>query len=300
VAAQVGAVSSGTTVYVRGGRQDEVGYYVDGVLMNNPYDRSRTGEVSQNALEEISYQPGGMNAEYGMFNSGVVSTSTKVGGQKLALSGEVFSDQFLDYHEKKFGLGTYSYGINLYSLSASGPVPGTSGKLRFFGLGEYLYRKDCEPTWAPTVAPSFYSTNMAELIAAAPEPVAVYGPKPGNQDLRWNYTANLYFDQKNYKLKVGSNITTWRYQDYTHDYAPLVRIMPKGSQDVYTVYAKATWVMGPKAFIEANTNYYLYKYEYMDHTHGLNFIDYTDPAKNLNVTAHGKPAPSTSSSGAVR
>lgn len=37
VGAQVGAVMLGTNVYVRGGRLDEVGYFVDGVSMNNPY-----------------------------------------------------------------------------------------------------------------------------------------------------------------------------------------------------------------------------------------------------------------------
>jgi len=291
IGAQVGAVASGATVYVRGGREDEVGYFVDGVLMNNPYDRGRTGDVSQNALEEISYQPGGMNAEYGMFNSGVVSTSTKTGGTKLTVSGEAITDQFLSYNEKKLGLGTYSYGYNLYNLAVSGPVPATDNRLRFYGIVEYRFMKDRTPTWGPSVKSSAFAPKITDLLALNPEPIALYGVKPVNQEVRWNGTGNLYWDQKTYKIKIGGNMTMRKYRDYVHTYAPFnADGNPKAHQETYTGYLKGTWVINPKAFVEANANYYLLNYEYMQPWHEKNYIDYTDPSKNINVPAWGSRA----------
>jgi len=289
--AQVGAVQSGNTVYVRGGRADEVGYFVDGVLMNNPYNRARTGEVSQNALEEVSYQPGGMSAEYGLFNSGVVSTQTKTGGSKIAVSGEAITDQFLGYNEKKLGLGTYSYGYNLYSLAVSGPVPATSGKLRFFANAEYNYMRDRNPSWGPSVKSSGFVTDVKELVALNPDPLPLYGAKPGNTLKQWSGIGNLYLDLNQLKFKVGGNVTLDDHRDYTHDYAPFNWAnMPKEGSDTYTGYAKATWVINPTAYVVANANYYLYKYYYQDALHGLDFMDYTDPSKNTNITEWGQRA----------
>ena len=79
VAIQTGVVQVGGTIYVRGGRSEEVAYYVDGVYFNNPYNYARTGEVVTTAIEEVSYQAGGFNAEYGYAMSGVVITTTKTG-----------------------------------------------------------------------------------------------------------------------------------------------------------------------------------------------------------------------------
>jgi len=292
IGAAAGAVQSGGTVYVRGGRGDEVGYYVDGVLMNNPYDRVRTGDVSQNALEEISYQPGGMPAEYGMFNSGVVSTSTKTGGSKLAFSSEIISDQFLSYNEKKIGLGTYSYGYNLYNLAVSGPVPYTNERLRFYGIVEYNYRQDRSPSWGPTTQASVWAPTTAEQFALNPTPVDVYGVKPNNQEVRWNGTGNLYWDQKTYKIKIGGNATLRKFRDYVHAYAPFNwGDMPKYSSDTYTGYAKGTWVIGQKAFVEANVNYYYYYYTAMDNRNGDNLLGYGDPFVNPNARGYGSSAP---------
>lgn len=291
VSAQVGAVRAGNNIYIRGGRLDEVGYYVDGVLMNNPYDRGRIGDVSQNAVEEINYQPGGMTAEYGLFNSGVISTTTKVGGQELAVSGEVISDQFLGYNEKKFGLGTYSYGYNLYTLSVSGPVPYTDKKLRFYANAEYRFMKDRNPTWGPSVKPSVFVPNVNELLQLNPEPIPVYGAKPNNSSRVWTGTGNLYYDLKSLKLKVGGHVFMDDYRDYIHQYAPFNwQQMPMAYRDVYTAYGKATWVIDPQTFIEFNANYYITLYEYMDSKHKKDFINYTNPELNPNVLAWGQRA----------
>ncbi|MBN1781448.1 TonB-dependent receptor [bacterium] len=293
VAAQAGAVQSGNNIHVRGGREEEVGFYVDGVLMNSPYDNRMTGSVSDNALEEISYQPGGMTSEFGGYNAGVVSTTTRTGGSDLAVSAEVISDQFLGYNEEKFGLGTYSYGYNLYNLSASGPIPFTDSKLRFYGNVEYRFRKDRSPTWAPSVQPSVFNKDLDKLIALSPEPVELPGAKPGNFDIQWNGVGNIYYQLKNFKIKAGGLYYSNVYRNYIHSRAAFnTDYMPKGEETTYTGYLKTTYVISPTAFVELNANLYHTFWEYGDVKIWDDFKNWTNPAVIPNITQWGTTPPS--------
>ncbi|MEJ2505469.1 MAG: TonB-dependent receptor, partial [Ignavibacteriaceae bacterium] len=67
-----GVVFQDKTNYVRGGRQDEVKYYIEGTNVTNPYLGGSDLNISQDALEEISVQAGGYTAEFGGANSGIV------------------------------------------------------------------------------------------------------------------------------------------------------------------------------------------------------------------------------------
>ena len=291
VGAQAGAVQSGGNIYVRGGRTDEVAYYVDGVLMNNPYTRGRTGDLSQNAIEEISYQPGGMNAEYGGFNSGIVSTVTKTGGSQLAVTGEFITDGFLKRNEKSLGLGTYSYGYNLYNLSVGGPVPMTENKVRFYGNVEYLYRYDRSPRWGSSVEPSVFHEDVDTLLALNPEPVELPGAKRGDSALQWTGTGNLYYSLSSLKFKLGGSYYSNHYRDYMHDYAAFnYWSMPKGYRNVYTGYARGTWIVGPTAFVELNANYYYTMYEYGDFLWWDDMVSVVNPDLNPNLDQWGARA----------
>ncbi len=67
-----GVVVQDNTVFIRGGRQDEVGYYLDGVSITNPVLGGRAVNIVQDAVEEIQVQAGGYNAEFGGANSGII------------------------------------------------------------------------------------------------------------------------------------------------------------------------------------------------------------------------------------
>ena len=73
--------SAGGALHVRGGRSNEVGYYIDGVSVSNPfYTNSLAVSVSNKALEEMKLVSGAFNAEYGNAMSGVVNVTIKEGG----------------------------------------------------------------------------------------------------------------------------------------------------------------------------------------------------------------------------
>jgi outer membrane receptor for ferrienterochelin and colicin len=78
---------------VRGGTQEEVKWFVDGVrtaaLVEGRADRGGSfTNVNQNAVQEIQLLTGGFSAEYGEAQSGIVNVVTKEGGSRFSGSVE--------------------------------------------------------------------------------------------------------------------------------------------------------------------------------------------------------------------
>lgn len=140
VSTQAGVVNQGGNLYVRGSRADQVAFYVDGVLVNDPLFGGATSMGIQNAIQEIQFQAGGYPAEYGGANAGIISTTTKIGGENLRVSLEAISDNigFIDVGKKFLG-NTYAYGYNEYVITASGPI--FTKDLRFFIAGSNNFRR---------------------------------------------------------------------------------------------------------------------------------------------------------------
>ena len=127
VGLQTGVVTRDGDIHIRGSRYQDVAYYVDGVYMNDVYDLRNTSNVSNVAMEEMQLQTGGFSAQFGNANGGVVSTSTRTGGEKMNLDFEFVT-----------GLGAsgdgpddklYSLGYNLYNVSLGGAI---GPKVRYF------------------------------------------------------------------------------------------------------------------------------------------------------------------------
>ena len=127
--------SAGGALHVRGGRSNEVGYYIGGVSVSNPFfTNSLAVSVSNKALEEMKLVSGAFNAEYGNAMSGVVNVKIKDGGKNY--------DGSLSYYSGDYNSGASDIFPNIsdQSLSAnstldafiSGPVlPMFSDKLTF-------------------------------------------------------------------------------------------------------------------------------------------------------------------------
>lgn len=127
-ALQGGVVSSDNSgaLNIRGGRSEEVAYYVDGVRVSGLLG------VNQQAVQEQEVLIGTIPARYGDVQSGVISITTKTGREDFFGSAEAITSEGLD-----------SYGYNLASLSLGGPI--VPGRLGFFLSGEYGYQSDSSP-----------------------------------------------------------------------------------------------------------------------------------------------------------
>jgi len=128
VALQTGVVQNDGEIYIRGSRYQDVAYYVDGVYMNDVFDMRNTSTVSNVAMEEMQLQTGGFSAQYGNANGGVVSTTTRTGGESMNVDFEYVQ-----------GLGAagdgtdenaiYSLGYRLYNVNFGGAL---GSKIRYF------------------------------------------------------------------------------------------------------------------------------------------------------------------------
>ncbi|OZC03810.1 TonB-dependent receptor domain-containing protein [Rubricoccus marinus] len=152
-ALQGGVVSADntSTLNIRGGRGEEVAYYVDGVRVTGLLG------VNQQAIQEQEVLIGTIPARYGDVQSGVISITTKTGRSDFFGSAEVVTSQGLD-----------SFGDNLASLSLGGPI--APGRVGFFLSGEYGYTEDNSPYGIDTYR---LKDDLYESIQATPQALRI-------------------------------------------------------------------------------------------------------------------------------
>ncbi|MFC1683608.1 TonB-dependent receptor domain-containing protein [Candidatus Zixiibacteriota bacterium] len=141
VANQAGAVETGGGysggLHIRGGRDNEVVYVVDGVIANDPVYMQRGVNIETNAIAEMSVISGGFNAEYGEAMSGIVNIITKEGSADYGGTIEYTTDF-------PFDGSRYDYGTNKVEFSFGGPVPALRS-MKFFISSAVDDRGDRDP-----------------------------------------------------------------------------------------------------------------------------------------------------------
>ena len=146
---QAGVVAEGNTLYVRGGRGNEVAFLIDGMYVNDPVMGGLATRISNEAISELNFLSGTFNAEYGNALSGVVNIITREGGKTFAGNIEARTSQF--------GAAPYdSYRENRVDVTLSGPV--VADYASFFVTGE----RDARSSWLP-----FGSDQTRSIMAKA-------------------------------------------------------------------------------------------------------------------------------------
>ncbi len=145
---QVGVTNKDGFIYVRGGRNDETIYIIDGVEVRNiltgTADRGQVQSgnmsVATAGIQEFTFIKGGFDAQYGNATSGVVNISTKEGTtDRTRFHLEYFTDRF-----GSPSLNKYSFNSDQVQFTISGPEPllgwvlpkllkwNTEGKVAYF------------------------------------------------------------------------------------------------------------------------------------------------------------------------
>ncbi len=132
IALQAGVVDSKRGTHLRGGRDGEVSYIVDGIVTKVPNTNWQSAIVNQSAVEEVSVVSGGFDAEYGDALSGVVNIVTREGGPKISGAMNYLTDIMFEGWQDQI-----NYGYNLVDVSVGGPFPAMS-RLRYFLSGEWM------------------------------------------------------------------------------------------------------------------------------------------------------------------
>jgi hypothetical protein len=149
-----GVVLQDNQIFIRGGRQDEVGFYLEGSNITDPMVGGRQVTLVQDALEEINVQSGGYNAEYGNANSGIIRQQIKSGTPDWKFSLEYITDNIGfkssdDRYSGEKSLGSYWFGYNESVVTLSGPL--FTPQVKFFGLFNYNFINDAVPQPLPGI-----------------------------------------------------------------------------------------------------------------------------------------------------
>ena len=127
-------VGAGGELHIRGGRSNEVGYYIDGVSVSNPFfTNSLSVNVSNKALSELKVVSGGFNAEYGNAMSGIVNLQIKEGRENYESNVSFYTgDRYSNDTELYPKINEFEL-FNRKTLEGyfSGPAPFFRNKLTF-------------------------------------------------------------------------------------------------------------------------------------------------------------------------
>jgi len=153
---QAGVVSNdgSSTLNIRGGRGEEVTYYIDGVKVIG----GSTGRaIPQQAIAEQEMLIGTIPPQYGDATAGIISISTRSGGNDFFGSLEAITSTGLD-----------SYGYNLGALTLGGPI--VKDFASFFVSVQGTYAEDNSPYALETLQ---LNDDVYNAIQQSPQVVRV-------------------------------------------------------------------------------------------------------------------------------
>lgn len=286
-----GVVQESEAIFIRGGRQDEVGFYLEGANIKNPELGGRAVTIPQDALEEIQVQAGGYTAEFGGANAGIIRQQLKSGSNMLNASFEYITDNITfkskdDIFDGEQRLGTTWWGYNEMSGVISGPI--VDPKYRFFLNINYVYNRDLNPQPYPGI-------NLGNIVDPVSKDSVMLnypaGPVRNNSRDVMSYAGTLTFDFSPLSLRLAGTFSDLR-QDLVNNAesrntTPILSFLnPRvGERDLSngSFSAKLTHVVSPQVFYELLGGYYLEDLEDLDQYLKEDYWSYGDSVANANA-----------------
>jgi len=279
-----------TTMNIRGGRGAETAMYIDGVLVNDPYNNAVYTYLPNEAIEEMSVQTGGFNAEYGDAMSGIVAITTNAGTEKYTGSVQAITDGFLKADKKI--LGTYGYGYNEYIASLGGPLlPKTNHT--FFVSMTRKYCSDAWPSYGWAENPDrlssmtfnetneWYDDTGAVFIDTTTHNYKFNARIPGNATSDWSWNGKLKFQLgKNITLKA-SYVSTNRVLNVVTPIGIFnIDHMGEESRYSHSFNTTLTQTIGKGTYYDLKFNWFDTQRKIYDATYGDDLEKYGDPWLN--------------------
>lgn len=317
IALQPGIVLFNGQLFIRGGRENDVGYYLEGANVRdrdggaqNALGGSNPVGVIPEALEEFQVQAGGYTAEFGGANAGIIRQTLKSGGSEYGFTFQFETDDFANEGDQF--LDTYSYGYNDFTATFSGPVPGTNNKLRFFAAGErrtlddYIQRFNRGFSVTHVDEEEFAAMTQAEQLAsiqagrfpitleenrnddteAAIQALGIDFPNgnvPGADREEWIGNGTLTYDAKPFLFRLGASFN-WRKQDEVIGRIPTMAFnQDRLEQEEFSsalVNFRITHLLSSKSFYEVNLSYFDRRAKTYDPIMGDNFWALWDSTAN--------------------
>ena len=188
-----GGVDGNAIINVRGGRGGEVLYIVDGVPQNNVFTGRNNSQVSNSAIDQISFEIGGYEAKYGQAQSGIINVTTKSGNPKYGIFVDVLTSTFTD-----------DYGYNLYTGNLTGPIIPGNPLHTFFLSVERGWFADGDPRAQKLEFPSI-GTSFDRLN--------------NNDASLYRISGRTKFGFGDWTVRLGTNINTRDYKGWIQSYS---------------------------------------------------------------------------------
>lgn len=293
---QPGMVNQDGKLYIRGGRSDEVSFYIDGTPIRSVYSGNRIGDVIPEALEELQIQAGGYEAAYGGANSGIVAMVMKEGTHDYQFNLRLETDNFAS-NNRRF-LGSYSYGYSDYSLTGSGPIPLTGNKCRFFLAGENRFIKDWyRRFWEPFIL-IHDQTVLADGSVLQLEDTGARGGMVGESvdKIEWGggvIPSGASANQFTYNGVLTAEFHNLRfrfsgfgsYRKLQENNMPIMRLfnterLPKVEGSDITLNGKMVHMLSPKTFYELSLSFHDERMKRYDPMMKEDYWAYFDSVRN--------------------
>jgi len=288
IALSPGVVLQDNTVFVRGGRQDEVGFYLEGVSITNPMVGGRAVTLVQDAVEEIQVQAGGYNAEFGGANSGIIQQQLKTGTADWKASLNYTTDNLgFKSRSKIFDsekvLGSYLYGYNEATATLSGPI--VDERFKFFGLFNYLFNRDQNPQPYPGIDLGIISDPVSGDSVDMRYPA---GPVLRNSLEQMSGTGTLTMDFKPLTVRLAGTYTRQNsFNTFNASRVPgnIANMLNTGRIEQVkngngSISAKFTYLINPTSFFEVSGGYFRQTQIQSDPVLEDNYFFYGDSVEN--------------------
>ncbi len=250
---------------VRGGRQGEVVYAIDGVPVTDVYDGSTVVDVNANSIQELQFVSGAFNAEYGKALSGYVNIATKDGNNKFDGNVTSYIGEYVSQHNDIFRNIDDINPVNIYNFegSLSGPIIPNNLffylNARYIHFGGWLYGKRVFEPWDITVN-NGPAVPIEERYSIDSTGDGKYVSMNGNNKI---YAQGKLTFRPLSDVKVNLNyiIDDVKYRDYDHSFS----FNPDGDYQRFrtgiTNIVGITHTLSPSTFYQANFSYFFKRYK---------------------------------------
>ena len=177
---QSGVVLNPEGLSIRGGRTYETAFYIDGVSATDPLAGTGFGiDLGSNSVEKIDVRTGGGDVSIGDGTSGIVSTTTRSGGEKWEFSLGHRRDN-LGIRGLNYETSDFVWNNSIYEGSAGGKLNLFKQDIRLFSSFKVSFDDQYFKTPANQVTSSLY-------------PNSFWSPRQSNRwagNLKLNYNIN--------------------------------------------------------------------------------------------------------------
>jgi outer membrane receptor protein involved in Fe transport len=222
------------TLIIRGGRPNEVAYYVDGFSQQDPLTGVSTTAINADAIDEVVVHAGGFNAEYGRINSGVVNVVTREGSGRYFGSLEGIFGDWVDQPDDSKILG----------VALGGPVIPKSEKVTFYLSGE---RRDVFDRRPSTITDEVADPSQPGLFAN--------GVLPSNASETWSGLGKLAWKPSSLQtLRFGGTYNQDEWQQYLNVYRFNLAHAPRYRDRNWSAYGTWNHSLNERTFYEVKAN----------------------------------------------